>query len=126
MEKEMHQKTVVEKAMEYCCCATYRAVGLDEMCGICELVDAFITLDDQRANMWRIIHTVKMDQEGAMSLTESLHALVALLGETNDALAACQSEGTAWKRLAEERAWKIDAHEYVLSQRGEKTLYWAA
>lgn len=28
--------------------------------------------------------------------------LTALLGETNDALAACQSEGEAWKRLAQE------------------------
>lgn len=29
-----------------------------------------------------------------MSLTESLHALVSLLGETNEALAACQSQAS--------------------------------
>lgn len=62
---------------------------------------------------------------GRHAVTEAIR-LLNLLGETNEALAACQSEGAAWKRLAEERAWKIDAHEYVLSQRGEKTLYWAA
>lgn len=90
----MHQKTVVEKAIKYCCCATYRAIGLDEKCGICELVDAFIRLDDQRADMWRIVHTVKINSDGAMSLTESLHALVSLLGETNEALAACQSQAS--------------------------------
>jgi hypothetical protein len=73
----------------------------------------------------------KADPNGLMvvvsrhAVTEAIR-LLNLLGETNEALAACQSEGSAWKRLAEERAWKIDDHEYVLSQRGEKTLYWAA
>ena len=49
------------------------------------------------------------DADGVM-VAVSRHAVVEairllnLLGETNEALAACQSEGAAWKRLAEESA----------------------
>lgn len=38
---------------------------------------------------------------GRHAVTEAIRRLN-LLGETNEALAACQSEGAAWKRLAEE------------------------
>jgi hypothetical protein len=46
-------------------------------------------------------------------------ALQAQLGETNDALAACQSEGGAWKHRAE-------MAELLLSDTGQRRIYWAA
>ena len=41
------------------------------------------------------------------------------LGETNEALAACQSEGGAWKHRAE-------MAELLLSDTGQRRIYWAA
>jgi hypothetical protein len=57
---------------------------------------------------------------------DEIDRLTALLGETNEALSACQSEGSAWKRRAEYLEAQVDCLKFLQSGVGEKKLYWAA
>ncbi len=81
-ESEDREAGTSSDCREFCCCDTYKAVGLNTPCPICNLVESEEALRKECDELLVSLGNAMLNNA---RLTRDL-------GETNDALAACQSQ----------------------------------